>query len=209
VSRRDNPYARPDVRTRAAKAQGYPARSVFKLKEIDERLHLLKPGMRVLDLGAAPGSWTLYASQRVGPGGRVFAIDLKHTAQAFPPNVEWLTGDALAVEYGVLQSAGPYDIVLSDMAPSTSGSKVRDQAQSFELFMGALGVAAKLGRAGASFVGKLFMSADFQNARTALAAQYRTVKVIRPEGTRQQSSELFLIGQAQKRHDPEQNRSGS
>jgi len=194
MSRRPNPYAKPDARTRAAKASGYPARSVFKLKEIDERLKLLRRGMRVLDLGAAPGSWTLYASEHVGSEGRVLAVDLKNTELALPPNVTWMQGDALELGGDVFAAAAPYDVILSDMAPSTSGSKVRDQAQSYELFMRALEVAVAVGKPGAHYAGKLFMSNDFQSARAALAGHFESVKVIRPEGTRQQSSELFLVG---------------
>jgi 23S rRNA (uridine2552-2'-O)-methyltransferase len=194
MSRRPNPYAKPDARTRAAKASGYPARSIFKLQEIDERLRLFRTGMRVLDLGAAPGSWTMYASERIGASGRVLAIDLKPTEQSFAPNVTYRTGDALTLENAGLAELGPYDAVLSDMAPSTSGTKLRDQAQSFELFMRALDVAQGVGKKGSSFVGKLFMSSDFQEARTALAQRYENVRVVRPEGTRQQSSEVFLVG---------------
>lgn len=194
MSRRGNPYARPDARTRSAKAEGYPARSVHKLREIEQRLRLLRPGQRVLDLGAAPGSWSLYASECVGQNGRVLAVDLAPITQAFAANVEVVTGDALSLDQRELARFAPYDVVLSDMAPNTSGSKIRDQAQSFELFMAALAVAAALGRAGSSFVGKLFMSEDFKEARAALGADYSKVRVIRPEGTRQQSSELFLVG---------------
>jgi 23S rRNA (uridine2552-2'-O)-methyltransferase len=198
VSRRGNPYARPDARTRSAKAAGYPARSVYKLQEIDKRVRLLKPGQRVLDLGAAPGSWSLYASERVGQSGRVLAVDLAEIRQSFAVNVEVLSGDALSLENAALARFAPYDVVLSDMAPSTSGSKVRDQAQSFELFMRALAIADALGKSGSNFVGKLFMSEDFRTARAALAERYTKVQVIRPEGTRQQSSEIFLVGMAKK-----------
>jgi 23S rRNA (uridine2552-2'-O)-methyltransferase len=198
VSRRGNPYARPDARTRSAKAAGYPARSVYKLQEIDKRVRLLRPGQRVLDLGAAPGSWTLYASERVGESGRVLAVDLSEIRQSFAAHVEVLAGDALSLENGALGRFAPYDVVLSDMAPNTSGSKVRDQAQSFELFMRALAIADALGKTGSSFVGKLFMSEDFRTARAALAERYAKVQVIRPEGTRQQSSEIFLVGMAKK-----------
>jgi 23S rRNA (uridine2552-2'-O)-methyltransferase len=194
VSRRGNPYARPDARTRSAKAAGYPARSVFKLQEIDKRVRLLKSGQRVLDLGAAPGSWSLYASERVGQNGRVLAVDLSEIRQSFAANVELLAGDALSLANAELGRFAPYDVVLSDMAPNTSGSKIRDQAQSFELFMRALAIAEALGKPGGSFVGKLFMSEDFRTARAALAERYASVQVIRPEGTRQQSSEIFLVG---------------
>jgi 23S rRNA (uridine2552-2'-O)-methyltransferase len=194
VSSRRNPYASPDVRTREAKSQGYPARSVFKLKEIDVRMKLLRQGQRVLDLGAAPGSWTMYASERIGPQGKVLAIDLKPLLQEFGANVKALEGDALSLDNAVLAEWAPYDVVLSDMAPNTSGSKVRDQAQSFELFMKALDVATAFGKPGSSFVGKLFMSQDFVHAKSTLHARYETARVIRPEGTRQQSSEVFLVG---------------
>lgn len=199
MSRSKNPYARADARTRQAKAQGYPARSVFKLEEIDRRVKLLRSGQRVLDLGAAPGSWSLYASQKVGSAGRVLAVDIQPIKQAFPPNVTVISGDALSLDNAELAALGPYDVVLSDMAPNTSGSKIRDQARSFELFERAAAVARALGKPGSHFVGKLFMSEDFKTAETGLRQSYERVQVIRPAGTRQQSSELFLVGLGLKR----------
>jgi 23S rRNA (uridine2552-2'-O)-methyltransferase len=192
VSRR--PYARPDARTREAKAKGYPARSVWKLEEIDRRVKLFSPGQRVLDLGAAPGSWSLYASERIGPRGAVLAIDRQPILQAFPETVRVVQGDALTLETTALSEHAPYDVVLSDMAPNTSGSKVADQAQSFELFSRAVDVARELGRTGSHFVGKLFMSGDFEAARAALQKSYGKCVVIRPEGTRTRSTEVFLVG---------------
>jgi 23S rRNA (uridine2552-2'-O)-methyltransferase len=189
-----NPYRGADARTRQAKAQGYPARSVFKLEEIDRRVRLLAPGQRVLDLGAAPGSWSLYAANRVGPSGQVLAIDRTPILQAFPPNVRVVTGDALTLETQELAELAPYDVVLSDMAPNTSGSKSSDQARSFELFMRALAVASELAKPGGHFVGKLFMSGDFQAARAGVTSAYERCQVIKPEGTRSRSSEVFLVG---------------
>src|SRR5688572_23141659 len=154
VVSRKNPYAGPDAHTRAAKAKGYPARSVFKLEEIDRRVRLLSREQRVLDLGAAPGSWSLYASERVGPNGRVLAVDRSPILQAFAPNVTVVQGDALDLGTDALAEFAPYDVVLSDMAPSTSGAKASDQARSFELFMRALEVACALGKPGSHFVGK-------------------------------------------------------
>ena len=192
---RKNPYAGADARTRAAKAQGYPARSVFKLEEIDRRVHLFRKGQRVLDLGAAPGSWSLYASGRVGERGRILAIDLKPILQAFPANVEVLTGDASAESAAAeLGRYAPYDVVMSDMAPNTSGNKIRDQARSTELFLLALEVAEQLGAPGSAFVGKLFMSGDFPEAKKRVEALYKKVQIIRPEGTRRESSEVFVVG---------------
>jgi 23S rRNA (uridine2552-2'-O)-methyltransferase len=189
-----NPYAKPDAKTKAAKAQGFPARSVFKLEEIDRRVRLLRGGQKVLDLGAAPGSWSLYASQKVGPSGRVFAIDLQDIRQAFAPNVKVLQGDALTLENASLSEFAPYDVVLSDMAPNTSGSKIRDHAYSFELCMRALDVAYALGKPGSHFVAKIFMSEDFQAARKVAGERYEKCQVIRPEGTRRESSEVFIVG---------------
>jgi len=192
--RKGNAYEKPDARTKAAKAQGFPARSVFKLEEIDRRVKLLRSGQKVLDLGAAPGSWSLYASQKIGPSGRVLAIDLQEIRQAFPPNVKVAQGDALTIETAALSEFAPYDVVLSDMAPNTSGSKIRDQAGSLELCLRALDVALALGKVGSHFVAKIFMSGDFQVARKLAGERYEKCQVIRPEGTRQQSTEVFIVG---------------
>lgn len=200
---RKQPYAGSDAHAKAARAKGYPARSVFKLEEIDRRVKILRPGARVLDLGAAPGSWSLFASQRVGSSGRVLAIDLKPISQAFPPNVVVAEGDALTLETAALSSFAPYDVVLSDMAPNTSGSKVSDQARSFELVMRALAIAEALGRKGSHFAGKLFMSNDFQEARARLTSLYARSQVIRPDSVRSNSSEVFLVGLDKRSDAPE------
>jgi 23S rRNA (uridine2552-2'-O)-methyltransferase len=197
---RKNPYAGPDAQTKAAKARGYPARSVFKLEEIDRRLKVLRPGQRVLDLGAAPGSWSLFASSKVGDKGRVLAVDLEEILQVFPANVSVLRGDAFDLEDEALSAYAPYDVVLSDMAPRTSGSKLSDQARSAELFLRALEVGIALGRPGSGFVGKIFMSGDFTAARARTAQAYSRVQVIRPESTRATSSEVFIVGEGLKRN---------
>jgi 23S rRNA (uridine2552-2'-O)-methyltransferase len=189
-----NPYRRPDAFTRAAKAQGYPARSVFKLEEIDRRVRLFREGQRVLDLGAAPGSWSMFTSPKIGPRGKLLAVDLTPITASFGPNVTVVQGDALSLSNEDLALFAPYDVVLSDMAPSTTGSKLADQARSFELYMRAVAVVQALGAPGGAFVGKLFMSDDFQKARDALRALFAEVRTIRPEGTRSSSFEVFLIG---------------
>ncbi len=191
---RKNPYAKPDRFTRAAKEAGFPARSVYKLEEIDRRVHLLRSGQRVLDLGAAPGSWAMYAAQKVGPSGHVLAMDLDPLRTALPPHAIFLQGDALSLENAELARFAPYDVVLSDMAPRTTGSRVTDQARSFELFMRALSIAAALGAAGSAFVGKIFMSDDLPTARVELRRLYERERLVRPEGTRSVSMEIFAIG---------------
>ena len=194
MKNRGNPYAKPDARTLEARAKGYPARSVFKLQEIDRRMRLLRSGQTVLDLGAAPGSWSLYASERVGPEGHVCAIDIKPMQQVFGDNVQVLEGDALSLESQVLAQHGPYDVVLSDMAPNTSGSKLADQARSTELFLRALEVAVAHGKPASHFVAKIFMSGDYKAAEMQVRKAYETVRTLRPEGTRQQSTEVFVVG---------------
>jgi 23S rRNA (uridine2552-2'-O)-methyltransferase len=191
---RKNPYAKPDRFTRAAKDAGFPARSVFKLEEIDRRTRLLRPGMRVLDLGAAPGSWSKYAAQKLGHGGRILAVDLEPLATTLPPNAEYLQGDALSLSSDDLARFAPYDVVLSDMAPRTTGNRLSDQTRSFELFMRALAVADRLGTPGGSFVGKIFMSDDLPAARAELRRLYESERLIRPEGTRSVSMEIFAVG---------------
>jgi 23S rRNA (uridine2552-2'-O)-methyltransferase len=193
MSRARSPYKKPDRFTVEAKKAGFPARSVFKLEEIDRRVRLLKPGMRVLDLGAAPGSWTLYSAERVGHHGRVLAVDKSPLTVGLPPNALFLQGDALNLSEELARFA-PYHVVLSDMAPSTTGSKPTDQARSFELFMRGLAVAASLVVEGGSFVGKIFMSEDLPLARSELRKTFVTERLIRPEGTRSVSTELFVVG---------------
>jgi 23S rRNA (uridine2552-2'-O)-methyltransferase len=193
MTRARNPYGKPDHFTRDAKKAGFPARSVYKLEEIDSRTHLLRPGMRVLDLGAAPGSWTLYAAERVGSKGCVLAVDKSPLTVGLPPHATFLQGDALVLS-NELSRFAPYHVVLSDMAPSTTGNKTTDQARSFELFMRGLAVAASLGGEGSSFVGKIFMSEDLPLARAELKKTFARERLIRPEGTRTVSSELFVVG---------------
>jgi len=193
-----NPYKRPDAFTKAAKAKGYPARSVFKLEEIDRRARIFKQGQKVLDLGAAPGSWSMYAAQKIGGKGHLLAVDKTPIEVALGPNAEAVVGDALSLENEALARFAPYDVVLSDMAPSTTGDRFGDQARSFELFERAAAVAAALGAPGSSFVGKLFMGEDFEKARATLRAGYAEVRVIRPEGTRATSYEVFLVGLGKK-----------
>jgi len=194
VKNKPNPYAKPDARTPDARAKGYPARSVFKLQEIDRRMRLFRAGQNVIDLGAAPGSWSLYASERVGPTGHVYAIDIKPILQVFGENVRVLEGDALSLDSEALAAHAPYDVVLSDMAPNTSGSKFQDQARSTELFLRALEVALHHGKVGSHFAAKIFMSGDYKAAEMQVRGAYETVRTIRPDGTRQVSSEVFVVG---------------
>jgi 23S rRNA (uridine2552-2'-O)-methyltransferase len=202
MKRKASDYSRPDHYSRAARASGYPARSVFKLEEIQRRYHILRAGQRVLDLGAAPGSWTLYASQQVGPSGRVLAADLSEISQALPANVRACQVDVLRADQALLGEFAPYDVVLSDMAPATSGNRVRDQALSYELCAGALERADQLGARDSHLVLKLFMSPDLAALKRAITARYGECRVVRPEATRSQSTEVFLVGLRRRMQGP-------
>lgn len=192
---------RSDHFTRWAKQQNYPARSIFKLKEIDEKLGLLRPGDSVLDLGCAPGSWLQYASQRVGDRGIVVGVDRHGLKIPLPPNARYLNLDALALTHTDLASAhpGPFDVVLSDMAPHTSGNRFVDQQRSLRLFQRALELARQHLKLGGSFIGKIFQSEDVEALRAEVRSIFEVVKTVRPQATRKQSYEVYLVCQ---RHRP-------
>lgn len=195
MSRRTrNPYARPDHHTRAAKAAGYPARSVFKLEEIDRRTRLLRAGQHVLDLGAAPGSWSKLVAERIGPSGRLLSIDLEPIAVSYPPNVRVLQADVRELGPNELGAFAPYDLVLSDMAPRTTGNKASDAWRCSELYGTALDLAARWLEPGGSFVGKIFMGEGFEEQRRRTAQCFEQVRVLRPDTTRSNSVELFIVG---------------
>jgi 23S rRNA (uridine2552-2'-O)-methyltransferase len=201
--KRENPYKKPDRFTIEAKNRGYPARSVFKLEEIDRRARLFKPGQRVLDLGAAPGSWSLYVLQKIGARGKLLAVDLSPLAQVLPPPGEFVQGDALSLSNETLAKFAPYDVVVSDMAPSTTGMRDADQARSFDLFVRALAVAGELLAPGGAFVGKIFMGPDFAEAKKRVKQLFAEERTMRPEGTRTSSYEVFVVGLGRKREPGE------
>ncbi|HEV3189150.1 MAG TPA: SAM-dependent methyltransferase, partial [Polyangiaceae bacterium] len=128
------------------------------------------------------------------PGGKLLAVDLSPITIPLGRNAHFSQGDALSLANEDLALFAPYDVVLSDMASSTTGSRLADQARSFELFMRALAVAANLGTPGGAFVGKIFMSDDLPRARAELKRHYASERLIRPEGTRAISTEIFVVG---------------
>ncbi len=203
MSDKSNPYRKADHFTKAAKSAGFPARSVFKLEEIDQRTKLLKPGQRVLDLGAAPGSWSMYAARQIGPKGRLLAIDLSEIAASLGPNATFVQGDAFAIESELFVEHGPFDVVLSDMAPNTSGNRDADRAKSFDLVMRALEVARAHGKPGSSFVAKIFMGPEYEEARRELRKDYAEVRTLRPESVRKNSVEVFLVAVGKKTAAPD------
>ncbi|MDH4120090.1 MAG: RlmE family RNA methyltransferase [Deltaproteobacteria bacterium] len=186
-----------------ARKAGYPARSVYKLEEIDQKKGLLKPGMRVLDLGAAPGSWLLYAAERVRKPegssrdhtGTVTGVDLQPLNIGLPANARFIQGDAgaLAPE-DLLAGGGLFDVVLSDMAPKTSGVPSGDALKSAGLVQGVLALCPALLKPGGTLLTKIFQGSGFDPIREEFRRAFRQVSVEKPKAARSESVEVFLLG---------------
>jgi 23S rRNA (uridine2552-2'-O)-methyltransferase len=190
-------YNQKDYYFKKAKTENYAARSVFKLEEIDRRFKLLHSGMKVLDLGAAPGSWSQFAAKKVGPKGRVLGIDLQQI-QITLPNALFIQADLRDLNLDqVISENGfelPFDLVISDMAPKTTGIRLTDQARSLELCRLALDCARRFLKPNGDFICKLFQSDDFEQFRDEMKESFEKVEVLRPKSTRKESKEIFLIG---------------
>ena len=178
-----------------AQAEGYRARSAYKLIEIADRRGLLRPGHAVIDLGAAPGSWTQVALDRVGPTGRVVAADISDMAPMGAATVLRLditTADCPEVLVAAL--GRPADAVLSDAAPSTTGIAIVDHSRSMALCRASLAVALRALRPGGAFVAKAFRGEDFDGFVAEVRHRFRRVEIEVPEATRAESREAFVVG---------------
>lgn len=179
-----------------AKAEGWRSRAAFKLKEIDEKDKLLKPGTIVVDLGATPGGWSQYAIQKVKPGGRVIGLDLLEMEPI--PGVEFFLGDFREEEClnklrETLKGEKP-GLVLSDMAPNISGISVSDQARSMYLAELALEFAREELKPGGDFLIKVFQGTGYMEYRQAMQELFESVIVRKPDSSRDRSPELYLLG---------------
>jgi 23S rRNA (uridine2552-2'-O)-methyltransferase len=191
------PYRPKDHYFQKAKQEGLRARSAFKVDEILKRFGVVKKGNAVLDLGAAPGGFLQILADAVGPSGRVIGVDI---VAIRPFTQKWVTTavlDVLADDFDATLRAlydGPFDAVISDMAPKTSGIRQTDEARSLRLAGKALEVAVTRGKPGSHFVAKVFMGGDFEEFRDQVRASFEEVKVVRPEATRGASMEVYLVG---------------
>ncbi|MEN9800271.1 MAG: hypothetical protein RL653_3968 [Pseudomonadota bacterium] len=195
-------YTPKDHFFKQAKSQGLRARSAFKIDEIAKRLGLLKKGARVLDMGAAPGGFLQVIADAVGPTGLVVGVDLAAIRPFTQPWVRTAVLDVLAEDFDRALLAlyeGPFDVVVSDLAPKTTGIRTTDEARSQRLAHKALDVALARGVPGSHFVAKLFMGGDFEAFRDAVKAAYGEVKLIRPEATRGGSMEIYVAGLGRRR----------
>ncbi len=183
-----------DSWARLAKEKGYPARSVFKLKEINERFKVLKRGDKVLDLGTSPGSWAKYACEVVGEAGLVVGIDLS------PPKFSsklyrFIKKDVFEVkkEDLVSQDVPCFDVVLSDLAPKTTGIKERDHLESIRLAEQALRICELVLRKGGNAVVKVFEGPEFPKLRKEFENRFKDVKLFRPKAVRKESREIYVV----------------
>ncbi len=179
---------------RMAKAEGYLARSAYKLQEINERKHLFGPGARVLDLGCAPGAWLQIAAEIVGPRGLVVGIDLKEIREVIGPNVTILRGDIYKTQPATLTgpAGGLFDAVVSDMAPDTTGHG--DHFLSMRLCRRALELLPSLLKPGGNFVMKAFEGEEYGALLQEAAAHFRLVKGFKPKASREISVEMYVVG---------------
>lgn len=180
-----------------AKKERYPARSVFKLKEAQKKFSLIKKGDRVLDLGCSPGSWLLYAAELTGKRGGVLGIDLKAIHIKLPPQAKALTADILTIDRAWLDEQkleNRFNVVLSDMAPATTGSKGLDAARSFQLCQTALNIAEMVLKPGGSFMCKIFQGEEFKEFSDIVRNRFKRYKIFKPRSSRKESKEIFVVG---------------
>jgi 23S rRNA (uridine2552-2'-O)-methyltransferase len=189
-----------DVYVQRAKAEGYRSRAAYKLIEVAARDKLLKPGMVVVDLGAAPGGWSQVAAAKTGTGGRVIAVDLLPMGSL--RNVTFLQGDfrdeAVAQALERELAGRPIDLVLSDMSPNISGIALSDQARAMHLAELALEFAVKHLKPGGSLLVKVFQGSGFQEFLREMRSCFMRVMTRKPEASRGRSNELYLLGKERK-----------
>ena len=184
-----------DHLTHRAKAENYPARSVYKLMEIQKKFRVLKKGDTVLDLGCAPGSWLIYVAKTVGNAGRAHGIDLKAVEVTLPGNAVAHVGDIFDMDENIAAPEGKsYDAVLSDMAPATTGRKDIDALRSQALCEAALSKALELLGPGGHFVCKIFQGGEFKVFEKEVQQHFKQHKIFKPESCRKSSKEIYIIG---------------
>ncbi len=194
---RKNAWA--DHLTQKAKADNYPARSVYKLEEIQKKFKIMKKNDLVLDLGCAPGSWLLYAAKQVGDKGKVFGIDLKEVDIKLPENVSAIQDNILKLTQDSVLSGGiKLNVLLSDMAPATTGRKDVDAFRSFELCSMALKTAREFLVTGGSFVCKIFQGNEFKKFEKDVKSLFKESKIFKPDSCRKQSKEIYIIAKGKK-----------
>ena len=187
---------KPDFWSQKAFSEGYPARSVYKLKEIDEKFGMIKKNYTVLDLGSAPGSWTTFLLRKMEGSGKVVSCDLNPLAKSVKgDNLVFIQGDLNAPQIRqAIKQNGPYDLVVCDAAPKTTGNRTVDTARSEQLVEMAVWYAQTMLKTGGNFAVKIFQNGDQQKILKSMREIFESAKGFKPEACRAESFETYLIG---------------
>jgi 23S rRNA (uridine2552-2'-O)-methyltransferase len=184
-----------DHYTDRAKEENWLARSVYKLEEIDKKYRLIKQGSHILDLGCYPGSWTQFCIKRAGQGGKVIGIDLQKPDRISSPNFRFIQADMLAFKPETLpRDTGEIDLVISDLAPQTTGNKFADTCGSMALVEKALEIALVVLKKDGHFICKVFEGEDFKPFKDKVSGYFDQTRILRPSAVRKRSREVYLIG---------------
>ena len=187
-----------------AKAEGYQARSAFKLEEIDKKQGIIRPGMSVLDLGCFPGSWMQYAHKKVGPKGFIFGVDLQELQLPLEANMGFVCEDVFSLKpEHFAPFVPPFDLVLSDMAPKSTGHKQTDGARVLGVCQMALYLAQQWLKPGGNCLIKAFHGPAFEPLMKQMKTEYKTLKPFKPKSSRKESREVFLLGLGRRGHSKE------
>lgn len=191
-----NSYEKPDFWSKKAFSEGYPARSVYKLEEIDQKFSFIKKNSTVLDLGSAPGSWTTYLLRRMEGSGKVVSCDLNPLSSTVRgDNLVFFQGDLNAKEIREkIKAQGPYDLVVCDAAPFTTGNRMVDTARSEGLVEMAIWYAQSMLKQGGKFAVKIFQSGAQGELLKKMREIFESAKGFKPEACRKESFETYLIG---------------
>lgn len=185
-----------DEYVKMAQAQGWRSRAVFKLIEIQEKDRIIKPGMNIVDLGAAPGGWSQYARRIVAKKDRVIALDILPMEPL--ENVDFIQGDfresSVLEELQTILAGATVDLVMSDMAPNMSGNKGVDQPNSMYLCELALDTARLVLNRGGSFLVKVFQGEGYENFLKDVRQSFSTVVIRKPKASRPRSNEVYILG---------------
>ncbi len=189
-------YSEPDYWSKKAFSENYPARSVYKLQEMNNKFHLFSASAAVLDLGAAPGSWTVYALRFLNASGRITSVDLKPLDSSVDDKrLHFFQGDmSNKTVINSVKTLGPYDAVICDAAPATTGNKTVDTSRSAALVELALYYAQEQLKKNGNFVVKIFQGGQQHVYLTELRKMFKTAKGFKPEACRNSSFETYLIG---------------
>jgi 23S rRNA (uridine2552-2'-O)-methyltransferase len=188
-------YNRKDSYYLKAKQEGYKSRAAYKLIELNQKYKLIRKGDIVLDCGAAPGGWSQVALNMVGSGGKVVAVDYAEIVGINDPNFTFIQGDMKNPDIiAQVQSIGMYHTILTDMAPKTTGIKLKDHADSLELVQIAFSLADVCLKPSGNFLAKIFDGEDRPAYVKQLQKRFKEVRTIRPDSTRKSSFEMYIVG---------------